>query len=274
MSKIRHNQKTSSPLSLVLFLIVSILGVIVIVHQISLNRERERVSQIKKSPILGEYYVLSTPQVADVYKSLELKSPMELIRKNVSIGGDNESLSVLIKEWSKELSPERSLLNYGRGIRLSQILYQAGKVAQAREVLSLLLDRPVNSLGEGFTALREVLAQKSQSKFKVKPAQLEEVLSIVALNSILELNLPIDSLIKEAMQSVDWNNTFEGPDSGKAYLMQLIGLYSGTSYYNSGLRQAMGRHWSSGEKITGYMDKPRSREGYFIFLSLEGKDLK
>lgn len=234
------------------------------------------VNAMQTHRAIGEYLVLSNKGVAAVVGQLDVKSGSELIRREVSrlaIGtGSLNDLDKGIEKFREEAGSEVELVKLGRGIRLAQILYEAGQTGEAKVVLGILSGKAVNSYSEGLKEVKEIVASKDQERFKVRVEQLEEVLAVVAINRVLELNLPVGDLVKDMVNSVKWDNLGDGTEIGKIYLLQLIGVYAGQDYYTSGLYAKLKSYWGR-QKDKDFMSKPRIVEASAMFKSLDGQKL-
>lgn len=235
--------------------------------------KRSGVVQTHKA--VGEYLVLSNHSVGLVLSQLDVKSGAELVRREVSrlaLGSGNlEELNKSVVKFKEEYK-DSDLVSLGRGVRLVQILYEAGQVEQAKEVLGVLANKPVKSYSEGLLAVREVVAAKGNDRFKVRVEQYEEVLAVVAINKVLELNLPVGDLVKGMVQSVKWNSLGDGTEVGKVYLLQLVGVYAGQDYYTSGLYGQLKNYWSH-KKDSEFLSKARVIEALAFFKILNGEVL-
>jgi hypothetical protein len=156
---------------------------------------------------------------------------------------------------------------------LAQILYEAGRIGEARQVLGILTGRAIKGYSEGLGAVRELVAQKGQDRYKVHVEQLEEVLGVVAVNRVLELNLPTGDLVKEMVSTVKWDSMGDGTEVGKIYLLQLVGLYAGQDYYSSGLYKKLQGYWERRAGDKEFMSQPRIVEAYAMFQALQGQSL-
>lgn len=233
-------------------------------------------TKIETKKAIGEYLVLSTKSVAPVVSDLEVKSGSELIRREVSrmsLGtGSMAELDKGIAKFREEAGTEVELVKLGRGVRLAQILYEAGKIEEAKVVLGILSGKAVASYGEGLNSVREIVASKGEDRFKVRVEQLEEVLAVVAINRVLELNLPVGSLVKDMVDSVKWDQMGDGSEIGRVYLLQLVGVYAGQDYYSSGLYGKMKSYWQR-KTDKEFLSKPRVVEAHAMFKALDGQKL-
>ncbi len=259
--------------------VLIVLGGLIGLKKITDSEQLKKAQSIPLSKAQGEARVLELKSIAEVYKEMDIKSPPELLRREISLytqSPSEESLKKVqdsISVYKESLKGKSlALVDYGRLVRLGRLLYELELIKEARSVLNIALKEEVPTYGLALLKIRDYIQMRP--KFDMHPEQLEEVLSILVLNNTLEMGLPVKGLIEESLASVNWDNLSEGPEVGKVYILQLMGLYSGQDYYQSGLHKKLYRHWSKHKDKKEYMASPRMKEAYMVFKSLEGQDLE
>lgn len=272
----------NSKVTISMLFILGVMGIALAV--IGFNSGEIRVGEpvVKRRSHGTEFLVLRNKDVAEALSGVDVKMGSEIIRKEVSrisLSKEKEGLDRIdagLVKFREEVGTEVDIVKMGRGVRLAHILNEAGMEGEARVVLGIITGRAINGYSEGLEAVREIVASKGENRYKVRVEQLEEVLSVVVINRVLELNLPVESLIKDMVNAIKWEDLGDGTEVGRVYLLQLVGLYAGGDYYTSGLFTKLRGYWL--KKLAGdnkdFFQKPRVIEAFTMFKVISGSDPK
>lgn len=261
--------------------IISLVIVGIGLYGVKLSIDRKALeSKVRSIPVTkpnGEGQIVEKSSLYELYTQMQVQTTHELLRKAIS-GYSQKQVSIgeidsLINQWKEELKgKDLSLSELGRVIRFGRVLYEVGLIPQAKAVMEIGIGKEALSYGPSLLEMRRVIELKGAKRFKLDPMNLDDVLAVMVIEKVLEVDSGALELLKTAVAPIKMEELEEGPETGKVYILSLIGLYAPSqSYYQSGLHGKLYKHWSKMRGNKKYMASPRMQEALLIFESLEGK---
>lgn len=206
----------------------------------------------------GELRVLGTEMMKEVYGELDVKSPQEVIRKEINnyLLGDEKAVDVIYSLLDKN-KESVTLNSYGAIMRNCYLLKEIGLIKLSEHCVKKGLGVDGSGYGQVMEKAKEVLG-RLLDKGGFDERNTNHVVSAAVGYWVHGIeDHEFDYLLLELVKKSPWQIYVDSSDIGQIYLWQMVALYN-PRVMAGGLREKL--KWAYGKFESQGMDNPRLRE--------------
>jgi len=222
------------------------------------NKVKEEMQRKRLVYGEGELRVLGTEMMKEVYAGLEVKSPQEIIRKEINnyLLGDEAAVDRIYNEIDR-IKDGVSLNNYGAIMRNCYLLKEIGLIKLSEHCVRKGLGVEGQGYGQVMEKAKEVLGSLLE-KGSFDERNTNHVVSATVGYWVHGIeDHEFDYLLLELVKKSPWKIYVDSSDLGQIYLWQMVALYN-PRVMAGGLREKL--KWAYKQFESQGMDNPRFRE--------------